>query len=239
MPLAVTENVTLCPTGTPWLWGLQQLAVPIDEHISQLDVRYEFVYGNGQLLLGSNYTYEGSVTLEMRSGLGGSVYYTLNGSDPTFGHPYNLPFQLSRTAVVRAIAYSADFMQSGQAPPINITIIPTYFLSAITPGGGSISINPPGGVYTSNTTIALTARPPSPTGPLSSCSRTPTANRSSLTRRAQTLLIASIARHRWLLNQHFACFRLDTFVSIGVHPVHPKRSSTVVRPSVRASRQAG
>jgi hypothetical protein len=124
---------------------------------AQLDVRYVFVYGNGQLLLGSNYTYEGSVTLEMRSGLGGSIYYTLNGSDPTFGHPYNLPFQLSRTAVVRAIAYSADFMQSGQAPPINITIIPTYFLSAITPGGGSISINPPGGVYTSNTTVAVTA----------------------------------------------------------------------------------
>jgi hypothetical protein len=124
---------------------------------AQLDVRYVFVYGNGQLLLGSNYTYEGSVTLEMRSGLGGNIYYTLDGSDPTFGHPYNLPFQLSRTAVVRAVAYSADFMQSGQAPPINIAIIRTYFLSAITPGGGSISINPPGGVYTSNTTVAVTA----------------------------------------------------------------------------------
>ena len=125
--------------------------------LAQLDVRYVFVYGNGQLLLGSNYTYEGPVTLEMQSGLGGNIYYTLDGSDPTFGHPYNLPFQLSRTAVVRAVAYSADFMQSGQAPPINITIIPTYFLSAITPGGGSISINPPGGVYTSNTTVAVTA----------------------------------------------------------------------------------
>ena len=124
---------------------------------AQLDVRYVFVYGNGQLLLGSNYTYEGPVTLEMRSGLGGNIYYTLDGSDPTFGHPYNLPFQLSRTAVVRAIAYSADFMQSGQTPPINIAIIRTYFLSAITPGGGSISINPPGGVYTSNTTVAVTA----------------------------------------------------------------------------------
>src|SRR5206468_11907545 len=43
-----------------------------------LDVRYVFVFGSGQFLSGTNYTYIGSVTIALESGFeNGSIFYSL------------------------------------------------------------------------------------------------------------------------------------------------------------------
>jgi hypothetical protein len=126
---------------------------------AQLDVRYVLIFGNGQMLVGTNYSFVGSVTLAMQTGFtNGSIFYTSDASEPSFTSAYyDSPFDQRHSATVRAIAYSADFTQSGEAVPVNITIIPTYTLSAATPGGGSVSLNPPGGVYASNSTVSVSA----------------------------------------------------------------------------------
>ena len=41
----------------------------------------------------------------------------------------------------------------------NISFVPTCNLTDQTPGGGAVSLNPPGGVYGSNTVVTLTANP--------------------------------------------------------------------------------
>ncbi|PYJ05067.1 MAG: hypothetical protein DME25_09070, partial [Verrucomicrobia bacterium] len=126
---------------------------------ANLDVRYLFVYGNGQLLLGTNYSYGLSVAISMQSlFMNGSIFYTLNGSQPSFASTdYTGAFTLTNNATLRAITYSADFMQSSEAAPIYFTILPTYSLSTRTPGGGTISVSPPNGPYASNTTATVTA----------------------------------------------------------------------------------
>src|SRR5439155_2725766 len=79
---------------------------------ANLDVRYLFVYGNGQLLLGTNYSYGLSVAISMQSLFtNGSIFYTLNGSQPSFASTdYTGAFTLTNNATLRAITYSTDFM---------------------------------------------------------------------------------------------------------------------------------
>jgi hypothetical protein len=50
-------------------------------------------------------------------------YYTLDGSQPSFGStPYLEPFELRRSAVVRAVAYAAD-LASAESEPVTLTLI--------------------------------------------------------------------------------------------------------------------
>ena len=54
-------------------------------------------------------TYVGSVTVSLSAGDGASIYYTLDGSDPTTNSTaYTAPFTLSETATVKAIAADED-----------------------------------------------------------------------------------------------------------------------------------
>jgi hypothetical protein len=124
-----------------------------------LDVRYLLAYGDGVLLLESNSTFVGSVELQLWSVFpNGNIFYTLDGSAPSFtSSRYLEPVHLNRTATVRAMAYSADFSQQAEATPFHITIIPTYTLTALTAGGGTISLDPPFGPYASNTWVTVTA----------------------------------------------------------------------------------
>jgi len=126
-----------------------------------LDVRYSLAYGNGGLMLGSNYTFIGSVNLSLWSVfLNANIFYTLDGSAPSFASDYYAgPFNLNRTATLRVIAYSADFFQAAEAPPIYLTVIPIYALNLISPGGGNITADPPTSPYASNTVVTLTAQP--------------------------------------------------------------------------------
>ncbi len=141
----VVSNVTGSVTSTPAL----------------LDVRYTLAYGNGELMLGSNYTFIGSVDLEFWSVFpNANIFYTLDGSEPSFASSYySGPFSLNRTASLRVVAYSADFLQAAESPPIYLTIIPVYALHLISPGGGNVAVSPPTGPYARNTIVTLTPQP--------------------------------------------------------------------------------
>lgn len=141
----IVSNSTASVTSTPAL----------------LDVRYSLAYGNGGLLLGSNYTFTGSAALQLWSVFpSGNIFYTLDGSEPSFASTYYAgPFTLNRTATLRVIAYSADFFQVGESAPIYFTIIPTYALNLTSHGGGTVTADLPTGPYVSGTVVTLAAQP--------------------------------------------------------------------------------
>jgi len=95
----------------------------------------------------------------------GSVFYTTDGSEPTFAsQPYLGSFVVSNTATIWAIAYSVDFSQSAQDGPFQIQIIPTYTLSTSVIGQGTLGLSPDlrGYVsqrYSSGAPVTLTAIP--------------------------------------------------------------------------------
>ncbi len=103
------------------------------------------------------------MTIRLQNGYpNGLTFYTLDGSTPTFSsHQYSTPFVLNHDAILRAVGYSPDFLQSGESDPVSILVIPYYTLTAITAGGGSIALNPSVGTYLSNTVVTLTATPSS------------------------------------------------------------------------------
>ncbi len=126
-----------------------------------LEVRNLGVYGDGQLLTGSNHTFLGSVELELVCGLEQAfVFFTLDGSPPDHtGHHYLGPFSVSRSVTLRVVAYRWDFAQMEEVGPVQIEVIPAYDLIAFTKGGGDITLNPPTGPYPSNSTVTVTASP--------------------------------------------------------------------------------
>ncbi len=123
-------------------------------------IRYLFPQANGQRLTNENYSYVGSANISFQSYFtNGIIFYTLDGSAPDFSsRSYTGPFALTRSATLRAIAYSSDFSLQGESDPVAITIIPTYSLSAATDGGGTISVDI-NGPQLSNTVVNVTANP--------------------------------------------------------------------------------
>lgn len=88
----------------------------------------------------------------------GIILYTLDGSDPRSGGSlYSHSFTVGQSGTLRAIAYSADLMQSFEIDSLTITILP--MLSATTAGGGVVTVNPPDGAYFSNSVAVVTATP--------------------------------------------------------------------------------
>ena len=89
----------------------------------------------------------------------GHIHFTLNGSTrPDPGAPeYSGPFAVSNTVTVWAAAYNGDYSIEALSDPVVIEIVPVYALALGTRGGGSVSVNPPGGHYLSNTVVTLTA----------------------------------------------------------------------------------
>jgi hypothetical protein len=62
---------------------------------------------------------------------------------------------------VRVLGYSSDFSQSEEADPVTALVLTHHSLITSTSGGGSITLNPPGGDYLSSTTVTATAIPDS------------------------------------------------------------------------------
>lgn len=118
-------------------------------------------FGNSQLLTEPVHYFSSSLSVELTNHFpGGLIFYTLDGSAPSFASSqYPGPFQVSQTVVLRAIGYRADFLESGELGPITILKVPGFTLSVSSGGGGSITLNPPGGGYSSNTVVNLTAVP--------------------------------------------------------------------------------
>lgn len=89
----------------------------------------------------------------------GSVFYTLDGSVPSFvSAEYNAPLMLSNSATIRAVAYRGDFLASSHSSAIEFQYLPQVRLTNETPGGGLVSLDPPG-PYLSNQVVTLTAMP--------------------------------------------------------------------------------
>ena len=128
-----------------------------------LDVRYALAYAGSAPLFGLNYTFNGSAVLTLTSVFpNANTFYTLDGSAPGYASRYySGPITVSRSSLLRFITYSADFLQSWEAPALAIHIIPTYPVTATTRGGGTVAVAPPTGPYLSNSTVTVTATPAS------------------------------------------------------------------------------
>ena len=128
---------------------------------ANLKVTYVFVFGNGQALTNTQYTFIGSVSIQLQTAFtNGTIFYTLDGSQPSFmSDQYAGTFLITQSSVLRVITYSADFFQSYEADPITLTIIPTYTITATTAGGGTVSVIPTNGPYLSNSVVNVTATP--------------------------------------------------------------------------------
>jgi len=125
-----------------------------------LNVKYILAYKGGQVLERSN-NFVGPVMIELDEAFPqGSIFYTLNGSAPSFiSQPYTGPFMVPTSATLRAIAYSANFSQSIELDQVTIVVKPVYSLSATTSGGGTVSITPADGPYETGTVVNATAMP--------------------------------------------------------------------------------
>ncbi|HEX3798591.1 MAG TPA: Calx-beta domain-containing protein [Verrucomicrobiae bacterium] len=88
------------------------------------------------------------------------IYYTTNGSGVEIDSPiYSGPFTTSNSIHIQAFATDASFDESTPILDGSIQFVPAYSLSDATPGGGTVSFSPPGGIYASNTAVTLKANP--------------------------------------------------------------------------------
>ena len=87
---------------------------------------------------------------------GGFFEYTLDGSNPLDYSTYTgFPLVLTNSANVRLVAYSPDIIPYSIAAPVTVNVLPGYNLAAGAAGGGGVT--PAGGLYLSNSVVALTA----------------------------------------------------------------------------------
>ena len=123
-----------------------------------LDVVWVLTRVNGQPAVGSA-SAVASAQITLSGGYpGGFLFYTLDGSTPTTGSSlYGSPFILTNSALLQILSLSADFTQSNFPPALALQIIPTYALQTSVSGSGTVSANPPGGPYPSNSIVTLTA----------------------------------------------------------------------------------
>jgi hypothetical protein len=126
-----------------------------------LKVDVVLAFGNGQPLTNASTSFPGAVSVQLTNVYtNGLIFYTLDGSTPSFSSAqYSGAFIVTQAVVLRALGYRADFFQSGQLDPVNILIPPSYSLTTSSPGGGSISLTPPGGSYLSNAPVTVVATP--------------------------------------------------------------------------------
>lgn len=90
---------------------------------------------------------------------GGTIFYSLDGSPPSILYTHS--FVLGQSAVVRAIAYNSNFVESSESGPVQVTLFNAYLLSATTSGGGSVTLDQTNTLYLSGTTVQLHATPAS------------------------------------------------------------------------------
>ena len=133
--------------------------------VQDVAVQFVTVSGNGQVITNAETTFGVSVTIQMTTVFSnGVIYYTLDGTPPDFySTPYSGPVALTHSATLRAVGYSADFLQAGFAGPftINVNVIPVYTVTLSNHGGGTVSLTPASGPYASNTVVSLVATPAS------------------------------------------------------------------------------
>jgi hypothetical protein len=161
MSLTLTiTNAQLTNSGAYALWVNNGYGTVLSSN-AVLKVVGVFAYGNGVLLTNSTQSFGGPVSIQLQTVFtNGLIFYTLDGSEPSFASTqYTGVFTLHQNAVLRAIAYSADFFQSSQTDPMTILIVPSYTLTVTGTGGGRLLVSPSASSYLSNATVTLTAVP--------------------------------------------------------------------------------
>lgn len=128
-----------------------------------LRVKSVAFYLGDQLLTNGTYTFASPPTLAVRSAFpGGSSFYSLDGSTPSFASTYYTgPFTVPHSAMARAIGYSADFLEWEEADAVSLVVPQRHTLTVSVPGGGSVNLKPPGGIYDSTEVVTATAVPAS------------------------------------------------------------------------------
>jgi hypothetical protein len=119
------------------------------------------IFVDGEFVITTEITQLGDAEIAMQTTFpNGTILFTLDGTEPTaFSYLYVGPFTINRTRTIRAVAYDAEFANSWEADPIEVTIVPTYSVFATTTGGGSISVSPTNPDFPSNTVATITATP--------------------------------------------------------------------------------
>ncbi len=109
--------------------------------------------------LSNSFTLFGSAPIKMVTSFpNGAIFYTLDGSQPGFGSArYGGPITVNKSLTIRAIAYSADFLTSSEAEPVDIAITRTFKVTGATSGGGTVTLDHASGIYASNTVAHITA----------------------------------------------------------------------------------
>lgn len=127
-----------------------------------------FIYG--QPTFGGSFSLPGTngaqFVMEMTTSFpNGSIFYTLDGSQPDPGSAYydGTPLTNTTDVVFRAVAFNEAFDNSAEADPVRLTFTPVYSLTGTTPGGGAVALSPAAlttnSLYLSNSVVTLTATP--------------------------------------------------------------------------------
>jgi hypothetical protein len=126
-----------------------------------LRVQSVAVFDGDELLTNGTYTYSNTPTFNIFTAYpNGSIFYTLDGTEPSFvSTPYQTAITLTSNATLRAIAYSDNFSESQEADTVSVVVLLPYTLTATSPGGGSVGLNPPGGSYLGGSTVSVAANP--------------------------------------------------------------------------------
>lgn len=126
-----------------------------------LTVRSVIVTLDGQPVQSPAYTSSVPVMVQLQTFYPrGTIFYTLNGSTPDYASSqYTEPFTVDHSVRLRAIGYSADFFESGEAEPVNISLPPLRYLSLSGEEGGAVVASPRADSYRQGDTVHLTAQP--------------------------------------------------------------------------------
>jgi hypothetical protein len=126
-----------------------------------LRIKMVEIYSGNQPLTNGVYSFTAPPPLTVRSAFpNGPTFYSLDGSAPNFSSiQYTGPFTLDHSATVRAIGYSADFLQSEEADPVNATVSARHNLTVVPSPAGTVALNPPGGSYLETNVVTVTATP--------------------------------------------------------------------------------
>jgi hypothetical protein len=158
-PVLDLPNAQTNDSGTYWL-AMTDCFGAVTSAPAVVRVQYVVAKVGTETLVADQYSFVESVEVALVSSFrNGLIFYTLDGSAPTFESTlYTEPITITRSARLRTVAYSADFLVWGRSAPIDILIIPTYTLS-VTANGGSVNVAPAQSKYVSNSVATLTATP--------------------------------------------------------------------------------
>ena len=145
---------------------------PLEQWTNQTSGQtWEVPAGTPKVLVNGQLTFGGSFSLPATNGAqflvelqtsypNGLIFYTLDGHTPNWDSSYyEGPFAVTDPAVLNAVAFDENFEQAQYADPVGLSLIPFYNLTAVSPGGGTISLDPlpSANGYLSNLVVTLTA----------------------------------------------------------------------------------